>query len=120
MSPDYPGIPSRHQREPTIKSLIPAALTEASGARVSVSLLLIAAIGAGTYWAGLQAGQGATREQVLAITEKQSARDEKIVKLVESIDGSLKNQTDILLRLDARQSQLNVDTQVALSHVKKD
>lgn len=109
------------ERAPKIRtsSLLPEALAEARGAKLSVSLLLIIALVCGSYLAGRDAGRGAARPEIAELMSVHDRRLESIARSLEAIrDGQELHQSS-LYSVDTRVGQINTEIQVIKSHISR-
>lgn len=93
-------------------SIFPAALAEAKGAKISLSLFLVLALMGGTYYLGLDAGRGTARPELEIMMSIHDRRLENIATSLESIDGRLQMQGSSLTTIDSRMHNLNTEIQV--------
>lgn len=116
--PDFPGIPTRNLKpEAGVGSLIPLAIREAGGTKMSISLLLVIGLVCGSYWAGRDAGRGAARPEIAELMSVHDRRLESIARSLEAIRDSQSTHQSTLYAIDARVAAINTEVQVVKSHI---
>jgi hypothetical protein len=105
------------------RSIFPAAISEAKGAKLSVSLFLVLALIGGSYAVGRSAGRDVSDSQMAALTSVQDKRLEQISNSLQALAEITKLQAQDtnanFQRMDSRLHTVAAETQVIKSHVAR-
>lgn len=117
---DFPGYPSRNLpiKEKPSTSIFPAAIAEAKGAKVTVSLFLLLAHLAGGYALGERSGRGVSKAEVKALETRLVALGGENLSLTRALDTTLKMLSSTVSAMDTRIHVLAGEVQVTKSKVE--
>lgn len=120
-----PELPAH--KEVSIRSLLPAALSEARGTRVSISLFLLAFSFAAGVGLGREWGRGVTKAELKALEISLAAQHaanmvqtDAVKEMIRSLDVSVGGVSATTTATDGRVQQLAGEVQVVKSFVSHD